>query len=183
MHKTVFDSDFKIEENDLLFDYQKPLTEKLDSSNKEFDQNILNEIVLWKVNRYADFDKEILRLINSIDTNQDVLSREITRKVLSKLLKIKGVQIAMASTIMRFRNPNVYQIIDQRVYRVIYKDKTLNLNTTRTEKNIEYQIELYLQYLEDLRNTCEKLNIPFSESDRILYKADKRINKDIKLKY
>ena len=56
MHKTVFDSDFKIEKNDLLFNYQESLTQKLDSITKEFNQNILNEIVLWKVNRYADFD-------------------------------------------------------------------------------------------------------------------------------
>jgi hypothetical protein len=183
MHKTVFKSDFKIIEDDLLFDYQESLTQKLDSITTEFNQNMLNEIVLWKVNRYADFDDETLGLINSIDSNQKVINIEYTKEVLKALLKIRGVQLAMASTILRFKNPNVYQIIDQRVYRIIYEDKKLNLKTHPSEKNIQYQIDLYIQYLEDLKNICVKLKIPFIKSDRILYRADKRINKEIKIKY
>lgn len=52
-HKTVFDADFQIEENDYNFDYQAGLTIQLDKLATPFDQNIINEIVLWKVNRYA----------------------------------------------------------------------------------------------------------------------------------
>ncbi len=87
----------------------------------------------------------------------------------------------MASTILRFKNRNIYQIIDQRVFRIIYIDKKLKLKAHPSEKNLNSQIDLYLQYLKDLTEICEKLKIPFEKSDRILYMADKRINKDIPL--
>jgi hypothetical protein len=88
----------------------------------------------------------------------------------------------MASTILRYRNPNIYQIIDQRVFRVIYKNQTLELNTYPSEKNLNFQIDLYIKYLYDLRNICVDLKIPFDKSDRILFMADKRINEKEKLK-
>lgn len=88
----------------------------------------------------------------------------------------------MASTILRYRNPNIYQIIDQRVYRVIYKNQILELNTYPSEKNLNFQIELYIKYLYDLSDICIDLKIPFDKSDRILFMADKRINKK-KLNY
>ena len=42
--------------------------------------------------------------------------------------------------------------------------------------------DIYFDYLRTLREKCNELEIPFEKSDRILYNADKRINKDIKLK-
>jgi len=83
----------------------------------------------------------------------------------------------MASTILRYRNPNIYQIIDQRVYRVIYENQILELNTYPSEKNLNFQIELYIKYLYDLSAICTDLKILFDKSDRILFMADKRINK------
>ena len=83
----------------------------------------------------------------------------------------------MASTILRYRNPNIYQIIDQRVYRVIYENQILELNTYPSDKNLNFQIELYIKYLYDLSAICTDLKILFDKSDRILFMADKRINK------
>ncbi|MBI9038202.1 MAG: hypothetical protein JEY97_08735 [Bacteroidales bacterium] len=105
-----------------------------------------------------------------------------TKLILRGLLKTHGVQLAMASTILRFRNPKIYQIIDQRVYRIIYPNRELKLNTYLSEKNLNYQIELYLKYLTDLKKVCFDLNIPFDKSDRILFMADRRINKEHRLK-
>ena len=182
MIKTIFDSDFKIISDDYEFNYQEALTKKLDSSTENFSQEKLNEIVLWKVNRYAEFDKSLIELINSIDKNETKIDVDKTREILKGLLKTSGVQLAMASTILRYRNPNIYQIIDQRVFRVIYKNQTLELNTYPSEKNLNFQIELYIKYLYDLSNVCIDLKIPFDKSDRILFMADKRINKKEKLK-
>lgn len=182
MIKTIFDSDFEISSDDFEFNYQKSLTSKLDSDIGNFNQNKLNEIVLWKVNRYAQFDDSLIKMINSINRNDSEINEDKTRLVLNELLKTNGVQLAMASTILRFRNPNIYQIIDQRVYRLIYKNKTLNINTYPSEKNLKFQIELYLKYLNDLREICLNFNIPFSKSDRILFMVDKRINKKERLK-
>ena len=44
-HKTIYDDDFEIIEEDNDFNYQKELTAKLDNFNSDFDQNMLNEIV------------------------------------------------------------------------------------------------------------------------------------------
>lgn len=87
----------------------------------------------------------------------------------------------MASTILRFRNKNIYQIIDQRVYRIIYKEKKIKLTQYLNDTNKNMQIELYLQYLKDLHKVCSQFNIPFNNSDRILFMADRRINKGYKL--
>ena len=105
MIKTIFDSDFEISSDDFEFNYQKSLTSKLDSDIGIFDQNKLNEIVLWKVNRYAQFDNRLINMINSINRNDSEINEDKTRLVLNELLKTNGVQLAMASTILRFRNP------------------------------------------------------------------------------
>ena len=83
----------------------------------------------------------------------------------------------MASTILRFKNPNIYQIIDQRVYRFIY-GKELKYSET----NLNLQIIIYIDYLEKLKEVCGKYQIKFEDADRILYKMDKDYNKDLKLK-
>jgi len=181
-HKTALDKDFKIEESDYKFDYQQQLTKKLDSEKSDFDQKRINEIVLWKVNRYSQFDSNLIELINSIGRDDLKIDFEKTKRILKMLLKTKGVQLAMASTILRFRNNNLYQIIDQRVYRIIYKGKELKLNGYLSEKNIENQIKLYIDYLSHLRKVCLDLKIPFADSDRILFLADRRINKKYKLR-
>lgn len=82
----------------------------------------------------------------------------------------------MASTILRFKNSTIYQIIDQRVYRIIYGTE-LKLKT-----NLNDSINQYLEYLKDLEKICNQYKTPFSEPDRILYEYDKVINKK-KIKY
>ncbi|TSE03933.1 hypothetical protein [Aquimarina algiphila] len=181
MHKTIYNPDFKVLKEDRSFGYQKELTEKLDNLREDFDQNTLNEIVLWKVNRYALFSNEAMALINSIGPSETKLNKDKISVILFKLLKTKGVQLPMASTILRFKNPILFQIIDQRVFRIIYPNETLKLNSYPSEKNIKFQVDLYLKYLEDLKDACKRLEIPFEKSDRILFMADRRINKEISL--
>lgn len=180
-HNTVFDEDFEILESDKEYNYQLYLTAKLNNDTSDLDQNRLNEIVLWKLNRYAPFDKDLIEVLNSISQSTNEIDFENTKNVLRKLLNTRGVRIAMASTILRFRNPKIYQIIDQRVYRVIYKDKVLISNSYVSTASIEKDIEIYIKYLEDLRSVCKHLKIDFEEADRLLYMADRRINSEYKL--
>lgn len=49
--QSIVQSNIPLETYD--YKYQKELTENLDKLDGDFSQNILNEIVLWKVNRYA----------------------------------------------------------------------------------------------------------------------------------
>jgi hypothetical protein len=165
-HKTVFDTEFKKEDAYNSYEYQKDLTTKLDTVSTAFDQNTINEIVLWKVNRYANIDINTLNLINTIDINSNQIDIEKTENILKALLRTKGIRLPMASTILRFKNKNIYQIIDQRVYRIIYKEKKLLLKNLKPEtlfndSDLNQQIELYLQYLKDLKTVCEKLEIDF----------------------
>ena len=149
-HKTVHDKNFKILDIDHEFEYQKELTDKLDSDISDFTQQRLNEIVLWKVNRYANFDNKVIELLNQINIKSNKINLLKTEEVLKCLLNIKGVGLAMASSILRFKNPNIYQIIDQRVFRIIYKKRELKLSNYKSKKNVDTQIKLYLQYLKDL---------------------------------
>ena len=160
------------------YKYQNELTAKLDNLNSDFDQNIINEIVLWKVSRYALLDTETLSLINQISKNDTELNHKLTNEILSRLLnnEQKGVRLAMASTILRFKNPKVYQIIDQRVFRFLY-GKELKY----TENNIKQQIQIYLDYLQKLKEECIKHNIHFELADRIFYTMDRTHNVGNKL--
>lgn len=108
--KSISDSDFSLVPEDFHFDYQTDLTKKLDCAS-DFDQNLLNEIVLWKINRYAKFSESFLIKINSTQIRGDSLNEDFTVEILSDLLETKGVQLPMASTILRFKNPKIYQII------------------------------------------------------------------------
>jgi hypothetical protein len=142
-------NDIELTEDNLLnnnYNFQPELTKELDQIETIFDQNIINQIVLWKVNRYSAFDNETLNILNQIQKTDTVFDLNITKEILKKLLSTKGVQLAMASTILRFKNPNIYQIIDQRVFRFIY-----GIEMPKYFSSIEKQIDLYINYLEKLK--------------------------------
>lgn len=158
--------------------YQQELTKKLDCFDSDFTQEIINEIILWKVNRYALISSETLTLLNKIKKSETLIDVEITKEILTALLSTKGIRLAMASTILRFKNPKIYQIIDQRVYRFLTGHE---LRYSQTD--LSTQIELYLKYLKILKQSCLTYQIKFEDSDRIIYELDKKYNKDLKIKY
>lgn len=160
------------------YSFQTVLTKKLDFISSDFNQEIINEIVLWKVNRYTELEISTLLLLNTIRKEDEILNISLTKKILEQLLLTKGIQLPLASTILRFKNPKLYQIIDQRVFRFIYGE-----NMPKYFGSIESQIILYLAYLEKLKNICEENQINFELSDRIIYELDKEYNKDKKIKY
>ena len=57
-------TDFEIENSSYI--YQTELTSKLDNLYSDFSQEIINEIVLWKINRFATVDNNTLDLLNQI---------------------------------------------------------------------------------------------------------------------
>lgn len=174
--KTIDSPEFNLSNEE--YNYQDELTKELDAFESDFDQNLINKIVLWKINRYAKLDEETIQLLNDILPTEQEMHKEKTIAVLRVLLNNPGIGIPMASTILRFRNSNIYQIIDQRAYRILY-GKELKLSTTKIDENIE----IYLDYLERLKAFCISSGIEFSQSDRFLYEKDKKLNKDIKIKY
>ena len=177
--KTIFDIEITNEDlQNVNYKYQLELTSKLDGLDDDFNQEIINEIVLWKVNRYSFLDDEKFSVLNKINKEDLILDVELTTEILTKFLNTKGIQLPMASTILRFKNPNIYQIIDQRVYRFIY-----GIEMPKYFSSIEKQIDFYIEYLQKLKQVCIKKGIDFNLSDRIIYELDKLHNKEIKIKY
>jgi thermostable 8-oxoguanine DNA glycosylase len=160
---------------DKEYKYQPQLTRKLDNHSGDFSEMTLLEIALWKTNRYPTITRDLLGDINSLRKSY---SDEKARKLLRTLLDLKGFDLPMASTVLRFAVPDKLQIIDQRVFRFI----TPNEHFLKIPYNVEQKIDLYFDYIERLQKISKEYNIPFSKSDRILYQLDKIYNKDIRLK-
>lgn len=157
------------------YKYQKKLTAKLDKLKDDFDQDVINEIVLWKVDRYAELKEETFILLNDIKPTAKKMDRKKTGEILKQLLSTRGIRLAAASTILRFRNPHIYQIIDQRAYRVIYG------HALKSSLNHDKQISLYFDYLDELKKLKTKFSVRFQDLDRILYQADKKLNKGVSI--
>jgi hypothetical protein len=89
----------------------------------------------------------------------------------------------MASAILRFKNPYIYQIMDQKVYRIVYWEKMPRF--TKSKNSNEKSISSYFDYLDELHKICKnrKYKIDFHESDRVLYALDDEVNKGIKIDY
>jgi len=158
------------------FKYQKELTKKLDDKKDDFTYETMLEIILWKTNRFPEIDNDLIVKINELRKNYNEI---LSDYILNKLLDSKGFDLPMASTFLRFINPDYFQIIDQRVYRILY-GKNLKIPFSKPKK-----IELYKNYLVELKKVCTTYDIPFSKSDRILYLLDKHseVNKEQKIKY
>lgn len=156
------------------YKYQPQLTEKLDNHFGDFSEQTLLEIALWKTNRYPTITQDLLYDINELRKSYN---QENARKLLRKLLDLKGFDLPMASTVLRFAVPDELQIIDQRVYRFITEKDCLDI-----PYNVEKKIDLYFKYIDQLKRICQQKSIPFSKADRTLYQLDKIHNKHIRLK-
>lgn len=165
--------------DDFKYEYNHHLTKRLDGFKDDFDQGLINMIALWKVNRYPYVPENVLAELNQVRTDTEIVQRH--ERLLQQLLDCKGLQLPMASTFLRFRNPRLFQIIDQHVYRLLTGTE-LSLPLFPSEKNKKAICRIYFDYLNLLRAKCKDLEIPFEKADRILYNADKRINKGVKLR-
>jgi thermostable 8-oxoguanine DNA glycosylase len=152
--------------------YQPKLTPKLDDlENVHLTPELLNEIVLWKVNRYVSLDEDQRRRIDDLRTLKPG-EHGRARFVLEDLLDARGVDLPMASTLLRFRNPSVFQIIDRHAYRALYgRDYRLYTQTSPKKKT-----EVYFTYLDDLRRLGDARGVDFKTMDRLLYMFDKEKN-------
>ena len=152
------------------YSYQTELTAKLDAHEGDFTEQTILEVVLWKTNRYPRVSSDLLRLVNDLRQNY---SQQKAENALRGLLDSPGFDLPMASTLLRFAYPERFQIIDQRVYRLI----TDGEDKLRIPTKIEDKVVLYFDYLNRLRNICQTHDINFYEADRVLYQLDKEENK------
>ena len=154
------------------YKYQKNLTAHLDSIEElQFTQALVNEIVLWKNNKFAQLDDELMRRIETVK-GLHLGEHRSAESLIDSLLIVRGVDIAMASTLLRFRNPSVFQIIDRHAYRAVYGSR-LPLISSRSRKR---KIDVYFDYLDALIELCGQKKVRFETIDRVLYQFDKDIN-------
>lgn len=147
------------------------------SSDKKEQLDIINMIILWKINRRAIIDsktiKELMNIkainLDNLEENQDKL-----KKCFNDLISSKGIQLAMASTILHFYNPDTFPIIDQRAYRELHSKE---IPPQEMPQNIKKKnaFDIYYKYIFDCKKywkeNCKELN--FSDIDKVLYQLDK----------
>lgn len=146
--------------------------------------DVVNQVVLWKVNRQVKLDDETktkLLEIKSISSIDEVLSskRNQVVEILSLLLKTKGVKLPMASTILHFFNENSFPIIDQRAYYIAMGQQIYPFNLCNSD--IRFAIKTYFEYLNKCIEWSNKLNVTISVIDKYLYQMDKDSGRKIKM--
>jgi hypothetical protein len=155
------------------YSYHPELTTRLDSLKPEdFGREILYEIVLWKLSRYPYVKPELLEQLKCVSALSPK-EHEKARQTIDTLLRSPGIALPMASTILRFLNPSVFQIIDDRAYRALlpgrakYPSKPAKI----TDDYIKTSIDIYFAYLQELHKVSSE-KLPFESADRILYQLD-----------
>lgn len=157
------------------YNYQPDLTAKLDDLEmSEFTQELVNEIVLWKTNRFVQLTNSLLRGIEGVRGLRPGEHRS-AEMLIDSLLDIHGVDIRMASTLLRFRNPSVFQIIDEHAYRAVYGSK-FPLYTASSRKR---KVRVYFDYIDELMKLCTQRKIRFETINRVLYQFDKDRNGEL----
>ena len=154
------------------YQYQPELTRRLDKlKSRQLTQNLVNEIVLWKVNRYVAPSGKTMRSLNKIKGLKRGEHRK-AKAAIENLLSESGIGLPIASTLLRFRNPNTFQIIDRHAYRAMYGRKY-----ALTKKSpLKTQIDTYFQYLDDLIAISNKKGVDYKLLDRVLYVFDRKHN-------
>ena len=146
------------------------------------NRDIINSIVLWKINRQVDIGLELFIAIKNLNIVPSAIKTDEyeIKKIICDLLQVKGVKIAMASTILKMFYPETFPIIDQRAYRELSgEDLPDYFGVSANQK----YAELYFQYILDChtynKNICP--NIKFDDIDKVLYQLD--LEKGNKVKY
>ena len=153
------------------YSYQDELTAALDCRKEDFSQRDINEIVLWKLNRYVAIPQDVLNSLNAAKEWEPSEHRKAA-SLLETLIDTHGCDLPMASTFLRYRNPNVFQIIDRHAYRAVYGTKY----PLYTASAVSRKVDVYFKYLDAVRSLCDEKGIEFRHADRILYMFDKKNN-------
>jgi len=162
------------------YNYHLELTKELDELNpEELSRETFYKIVLWKLSRFPYITDKLLEVVKEA-ANIAPKDHNKARSIITELLKTPGIALPMASTILRFINPNTFQIIDDRVYRVLlpgepkYPSKPQKI----TEGYLNKSIDIYFRYLDRVHEVSSK-KLPFILADRILYQLDIKLGKKI----
>lgn len=164
---------FDVKKDSLDYEYSYHINEKKRIKEKINNQRIitvddLRRIALWKYDRIIEVDDEFLFYLYSVISPEGVcIDDKKVQEVISRLVECEGVGFPLASTILKFINPDVFPIIDVRAYRAIYGRKIYYS---------QYNLERYIEYTKIIYRIKEELGLPLSEVDERLYVFDKEHN-------
>ncbi len=150
--------------------YRTPLIKRLDSleigkNPGRWNRAALYEIVLWELNRFPEIDDSLLRDLEKAVEIPPGEHRQ-GKDLLLRLLGCRCVGLTMATAILRFLNPETFQVLNAR-------NGFLVLGTADLPSEPEELAELYFRYLDELRKLTGK-GFDFRIADRMLYQIDKR---------
>jgi len=164
---------FSVEEDHLNYNFTYHLEEKKNiqkslTDNKKIELNDLRRIALWKYDRIIDVEDCVLENLFDVATSVNVTIDDIkVHDAIKQLTSCEGVGFPLASSILKFINPDVFPIIDIRAYRAIYGKKIYSS---------QYNIKKYVDYTKQIYQIRDKFDIPLEEVDERLYMFDKQHN-------
>ncbi|KVS34324.1 hypothetical protein LGN07_09910 [Burkholderia cepacia] len=172
-----------LDAGDLLrnYTYLPELTHRIEANldalpeGEALDRSMLYEMVLWKLSRFVWLDDDVLSRLSATRAIAPGEHRK-AEMLLRDLLRAKGVRLPMASTFLRFMNPDTFQIIDERAFRMVLPNEEIPAPTgeTRTKGYLDRCCKLYFLYLDALHEISSEA-LPFSQADRVLYQLDKAL--------
>ena len=148
----------------------------IEISKEEYNRLIINEIVLWKINRLprihplSEDKHKIVEAILEFDSNKD---KEDKEKLLKSMLECKGLGLPVASAILHFYYPETFPIIDQRACREAFCKDDKDAYKTLKSQSIEKLVDLYEKYISKLWELSEYDDKKFENIDKVLYQIDK----------
>lgn len=107
----------------------------------------LEKICRWKSHRAIVLVKSNPPRLIKLITKEAFKSRNEKNKV-ELLIKLRGVSIPMASSILMLKNPKRYGVIDIRVWEILYKLGTVTTNPKGVNFKINewYRLQMILRY-------------------------------------
>lgn len=163
----IFNSD--TDPLDFNFDYNPVETAAL--RNRTYENLTIEDIrrfALWKLDRVVDVPDGLLSRLRSLAETNPLTARAAEAiNVINDLVACDGIGYPMASAFLKFIRPDVFPIIDIRAYRAL---KGVRL------RHHQYNTELYLEYVDRIRDISVQRHVPLAVVDEQLYCFDKQHN-------
>jgi hypothetical protein len=177
---------------DLPYNTLEPLVKKY-LSTEEWEGTVILMKEFRSVKKNGFLTKEELikvcywkspRAIKYIKSNRADAIKKITgialgsrneHEKIAELVKLKGVSIPMASSILTLVNPKQYGVMDIRVWQLLYQTGIATTN----QKGTAFKIEEWLLFLNTLRHFAGMMNVTVRDVERTLFLIHKKFQEGL----
>jgi len=154
--------------NECRTDEDREIEEKLTkriTMNKKVTMDDLKEIVRWKLALFPPSEKKILKDVENNNpekverVSEEALKCSTDKEKLEKLMKIKGVGPAVASTILTFSAPDQYGIFDIHAFREMFD-------------GVDAELYPVLKYLEQIKKIKKETGFSGRDIDKAYFQKN-----------